>query len=315
MEGKWMAIEGKASCKNNEIAFSGGYSYENGNSSACIGKYSKVLSNIRFIEGTIKFKVQISKPTDEAKKLIDDKKLNNFFGLTFNYEEFGNEERMGYIGITDHYRMFELKEWNGKWDFWHLSGSGENLEYDYPYEVEIRVEGSVINMKIDDVLIINKNLPNMLNSYLGFLFSGSSDMLVKDVEVLGKKAESFVVMQFSEEFNVLYQDVIKPVCERYNLSVVRADDIYTSNMIISDIVTKINKSKIVIADITPNNRNVYYEVGYAHAIGKPTILLAEKGTDLPFDLSPFRVIFYENTIKGKDIVLKNLENHIKVLLG
>ena len=60
------------------------------------------------------------------------------------------------------------------------------------------------------------------------------------------------------------------------------------------------ESEFVIAEITPVNANVYYELGFAHAINKPTILLADRAIDkLPFDVSPFRVLFYENTIGGK----------------
>jgi nucleoside 2-deoxyribosyltransferase len=97
----------------------------------------------------------------------------------------------------------------------------------------------------------------------------------------------------------LYIDVIKDVCEKLGVEAVRADDTYTKGMIITDIINQINESKLIIADITPTNANVYYEVGYAHALNKPTILMAEKGTRLPFDISPFRVLFYENSIIGK----------------
>ena len=71
----------------------------------------------------------------------------------------------------------------------------------------------------------------------------------------------------------------------------------------------------LIADITPANRNVYYEVGYAHAVGKDTILVAEKPTELPFDLSPFRVLFYENSIAGKAKVEAGLRKHLVAILG
>jgi hypothetical protein len=60
--------------------------------------------------------------------------------------------------------------------------------------------------------------------------------------------------------------------------------------------------------ITPNNANVYFEVGYALALAKPTTLLARKGTSLPFDVAGFRVLFmktpsdYEDTIGGKSRV-------------
>jgi len=74
------------------------------------------------------------------------------------------------------------------------------------------------------------------------------------------------------------------------------------------------ESDIIIADITPPNPNVFYELGYSHALGKPTILLAQRESRLPFDVSGFRVIFYDNTIKGKGEVENNLRNHLNNII-
>jgi nucleoside 2-deoxyribosyltransferase len=73
------------------------------------------------------------------------------------------------------------------------------------------------------------------------------------------------------------------------------------------------EAEVVIAEITPENRNVFYELGYAHALGKPTIMLAERGTDLPFDVSGYRVLLYENTIAGKKQVENGLREHLKAI--
>ena len=68
---------------------------------------------------------------------------------------------------------------------------------------------------------------------------------------------------------------------------------------------------MVIADITPDNPNVYYELGYAHGIDKPTILLSDrKREELPFDVSGFRTLFYDNTIGGKSVVEERLRKHL-----
>jgi len=100
-------------------------------------------------------------------------------------------------------------------------------------------------------------------------------------------------MQFTESFNTLYEEVIKPVCREFGYQAVRADDRFNSGLIINEIIQSIQDASIVIADITPKNPNVYYEVGYAHALNKPTILLSDKTQDkLPFDVSGFRTLFY-----------------------
>jgi nucleoside 2-deoxyribosyltransferase len=72
---------------------------------------------------------------------------------------------------------------------------------------------------------------------------------------------------------------------------------------------------MVVAEITERNPNVYYEVGYAHAQGKPTILLVQTNTKLPFDMSAYRCIFYENSLGGRRTIEKRLRNHVKAILG
>jgi len=75
-------------------------------------------------------------------------------------------------------------------------------------------------------------------------------------------------------------------------------------------------SQLIIADITPtSNANVYFEVGYALALEKPTILLAKKGTALPFDVAGFRVLFYDDTIGGKNRLEDGLRRHLDAILS
>ena len=121
-------------------------------------------------------------------------------------------------------------------------------------------------------------------------------------------------MQFGADYDDLYRDVVSKVCEVYEVSVLRADEVSGPGFIIADIVREIATSQLVIADITPQNPNVYFEVGYALALGKPTILLAKKSTPLPFDVAGFRVLFYEDTIGGKNRLEDGLRRHLESIL-
>jgi hypothetical protein len=71
---------------------------------------------------------------------------------------------------------------------------------------------------------------------------------------------------------------------------------------------------LIVAEVTPPNQNVFSELGYAHALGKPTILLAERGKQLPFDISGSRVLFYDNTIGGKTHVEEGLRTQLTAIL-
>ena len=95
---------------------------------------------------------------------------------------------------------------------------------------------------------------------------------------------------------------------------VRADEVVGPGLVIGDIVREIATSQLLIADITPANPNVYFEVGYGIALGKPTILLAKKGTPLPFDVAGFRILFYEDTIDGKNRLEEGLGRHLDAIL-
>ena len=68
--------------------------------------------------------------------------------------------------------------------------------------------------------------------------------------------------------------------------------------ITKQVISEIYDSKLVIANLTNRNPNVMYELALRHAIGKPAIMIAEKGTLLPADIITQRTIFYQNDAKG-----------------
>ncbi len=77
-----------------------------------------------------------------------------------------------------------------------------------------------------------------------------------------------------------------------------AHKISITGSITKQIINEIYSSDLVIANLTNKNPNVMYELAFRHCLGKPVIMIAEKGTDLPFDLISERTIFYENDAKG-----------------
>lgn len=96
--------------------------------------------------------------------------------------------------------------------------------------------------------------------------------------------------QWSESKNVL-DFIIKPVLEGRGYSVVRADDSRDPN-ILQDILNRLVDADIVVADLTDNNANVFYELGVRHSTGKATILLNKKGSSAPFDVLHTRYVAY-----------------------
>jgi hypothetical protein len=84
----------------------------------------------------------------------------------------------------------------------------------------------------------------------------------------------------------------------YNLRVLRADDIDRAGSFIKDILDSIYNSHVVIADLTEQNPNVFYELGVRHALSPRTILIAQSIDDIPSDLREYRTIVYDTSAKG-----------------
>ncbi len=109
------------------------------------------------------------------------------------------------------------------------------------------------------------------------------------------EGQVFIGMQFADMADTY--DVLKKVCESNSLKSVRVDELVGSNAIIDDIKNLIEESEFLILDLTFSNINVYYEFGYADGVGnegKDMLLLAKKGTELPFDARHRRVLFYDD---------------------
>ena len=120
----------------------------------------------------------------------------------------------------------------------------------------------------------------------------------------------FVIMPFREQFFEIYADHLEPVVSEMGLRCKRADDIFTSRNIIEDIWSNIAKSRMIIADLSDRNPNVFYEIGIAHTIGKDVILITDKDDDVPFDVSHIRFFNYKSTPRG----MKEFENKLRLII-
>lgn len=170
---------------------------------------------------------------------------------------------------------------------------------------ELKIE---INHALDNRVFSFKKAGSMNNSQ-------PHSILGQHLEDAQYQCDVFMVMPFREHLNPVFTDHIKPVIESLDLKIKRGDDPFSQHDIITEIWSLINNSHIVIADCTGKNPNVFYEMGLAHAIDKPVVLIAQDIEDIPFDIRHRRVIKYEYTPRGMKQFEEELKKAIRRILG
>ena len=254
---------------------------------------AEIRTDIRFSQGIIKFKFKASEKKTGVLITSDSKDGKHLFSAGLS------------LG-SDAFRIYDAKTNS-------ISTNGSLAQFKANEEIEVRYEifGSEAELFVNNILYCELNL-NISPAPLSFRITSNGKVSLYDIEVEYVKPKLFVVMQFTEDFNNLYNDVIIPVSEKAGFEVIRADEFYSSTPILNDIIRSIKESSVIIADITPDNPNVFYEIGYAHAIKKPTILICDKTREkLPFDVSSFRTLFYENSISGKAKIEHSLTKYLE----
>ncbi len=132
------------------------------------------------------------------------------------------------------------------------------------------------------------------------------------------KGDIFMIMPFADAFSGIYTDVIRPLVKRLGLSITRGDEFTSANgVIMEEVWSALNNCQFVIAEITGGNDNVFYELGIAHTLNKPAILItqATKPDSVPFDIRHLRYIQYENTVAGGAKLRDDLKTNITRLLS
>ncbi len=103
---------------------------------------------------------------------------------------------------------------------------------------------------------------------------------------------AFVLMPFDPEFNHIYSELIKPALEDAGFDARRADDTLDQQNILRTIIHNIDVADLVVAELTTSKPNVFYELGIAHGLRKPVVLLAQDLDEVPFDLRSYNIVTY-----------------------
>lgn len=139
-------------------------------------------------------------------------------------------------------------------------------------------------------------------------------------------AEAFVICQIGddgtqvrERADEIFSFVVEPIVKEFNLIPTRSDRDPTPGQITAQIIRSLTAARLVIADLTGRNPNVYYELGVAHSFGIPVVILVDSVDSLSFDTSQERVIELGEQdrlgVAEAEKAKKKLRESIHVVLG
>ena len=166
------------------------------------------------------------------------------------------------------------------------------------YEINQRLEATEKRWKDVNHLIISSQSKgaNIASSDFSTVklneFLSENGIQASDTSI--DKELVFYLTPFSKEFTEDFESVYK-VCRAYGLKCLRGDEEFISGDVFPFIIKSLVKARIVIANISGRNPNVFYELGIAHALNKPTIIISRNLSDAIFDVRTKQIILYHNS--------------------
>lgn len=118
-------------------------------------------------------------------------------------------------------------------------------------------------------------------------------------------------MPFKDELKEVYRQAIQPACRETDYQSLRVDEVPGIYNINKKIIQHIFHSEVIIADLTDWNPNVFYELGVAHSIDNKTIMIIREGQRIPFDVSTYTCIIYQQSDSGLQELKKRLAQLLK----
>ena len=121
-----------------------------------------------------------------------------------------------------------------------------------------------------------------------------------------------VMMPFDARFDNVYETLQQAAAES-GMRCYRADDIWLNDHIMDDVINLIWRARVVIADLSWKNPNVFYETGIAHTLGRKVIQIAQSIDDIPFDLRAIRSVTYLPNGEGLEHLKAQVVERLKYL--
>ena len=227
---------------------------------------------------------------------------------------FADPRNFYYAGIGGFASKFFIgRMFKGDLQVLESRADSESIKRDVTYQIEVRCHGNRIALAHNGVPQLHA-FDNSLTSGDWGLHSFRCTVEFKNIKRDRVNRQCFVIMPFADEFREVYE-VIRETVESLDYDCVRADERYLSGSIMDDVTDSIEMADLIIADFTGKNPNVFFEAGYAAAIKKPLIQIAQSVNDLPFDVKHLRTFAYNTKILGDRRLAHDLGEAIKATTG
>jgi hypothetical protein len=158
-------------------------------------------------------------------------------------------------------------------------------------------------------------LGGMSLSEVALLSSHASGVAVVPIfgrpRVPDQNIDVFVLMPFKAKLDKVYTKHIKKLGADLGITIQRADELFSPKPFMQKVWDGICAARLVIADCTERNPNVFYEIGIAHTLGKQVILLTRSDKDVPSDIKHFDYISYIYSPEGVQQLLDKLRAFIR----
>lgn len=117
--------------------------------------------------------------------------------------------------------------------------------------------------------------------------------------------------QVRQRSDLVLEYIVSKAAGELGLEAIRADQIAAPGLVTSQVLEHVQGARAVVADLTGQNPNVFYELAVRHTLRLPVVLIAEIGEQLPFDLLQSRTIFFNLDIDIATRCVKQIVEHLR----
>ncbi|MBI3033010.1 hypothetical protein HYY69_06050 [Candidatus Woesearchaeota archaeon] len=252
-------------------------------------------------------------PWGEAKILYSDADINEEFRLDFMHVGELKSCRLSFLGFQQHFPLDIAKTEGFDVEFTLRSVKSEKGSSSTSKMMKL-------SLKVDGFVVF-KEIP-ILKEFNGHVGFGTCLADVKFGGINFGKIPSrkcFVIMPFNDRRDYMYINSIEKALVEIGgfEKPFRLDKSYRLGKIPIELIERIEESDFIIAEISEDNLNVYYEIGYSYALKKAILFILEDGTkkietDIPFDIRMDRIFKYKLPIRQIELdkSMKELKENI-----